>query len=267
MKILIPMAGDGQRFRDVGYKVSKAILPIIYRKTGELCPMVVCSTLDLPNIEEDGSNIAFVMRDFHREIGVDTEIRKWYPYATFFSVKDLTEGQASTCLLAREFIDSGELLIAACDNGIEYNIQAFESLKRDNDVIVFTNRHNERVRENPDAFGWAYVDSSNKITGVSVKKHISDTPENDHAFVATFWFRSGDIFINAAEKMIEENDRINNEFYVDEVIKYALEMGYSASVFEVEHFLNYGTPEDYENYGKMIGHFQSFVQSKHFMGM
>lgn len=265
MKILIPMAGDGKRFQDAGYKSNKAVLPMIYRKTGESCPMVVCSTLDLPGINGDGSNIAFVMRDFHREIGIDTEIRKWYPKATFFSVKDLTEGQACTCLLAREFIDSGELLIAACDNGIEYDLQAFEKLKKENDAIVFTDRHNERVSEHPDAFGWAYVDSRNKITGVSVKKHISDSPENDHAFVATFWFRSGDIFVRAAEKMIQENDRINNEFYVDQVIKHVVDLGYSASVFEVERFLNYGTPEDYENYGKMIEHFRTFIQSKYFM--
>ena len=33
MNILIPMAGEGSRFSDVGYKVSKPLLPIYDRKS------------------------------------------------------------------------------------------------------------------------------------------------------------------------------------------------------------------------------------------
>lgn len=267
MKILLPMAGEGKRFQDAGYTANKAVLPMIYRKTGGKCPMVVCSVKDLPGIEERGGNIAFIMRDFHLEMGVDGEIRKWYPDAHFYMVRHLTEGQACTCLLARDFIDDeDELLIAACDNGIEYDAQAFEELKKTNDVIVFTYRHDARVCDAPDAFGWVLVNDANKVTGVSVKKHISEKPENDHAIVATFWFKHGRIFVDAAEKMIRDDDRVNNEFYVDQVLKHVLELGYSASVFEVERFLNYGAPADYENYKKMIEHFRSFLTTDKFFG-
>lgn len=265
MRVIIPMAGDGKRFLEAGYKINKAVLPMIYRKDGRHCPMTVCSVRDLPGILNDGSNIAFIMRDFHVKMGLDTEIRKWYPHASFYSVKEVTEGQACTCLLARDFIDNDELLIAACDNGIEYDSTKFEKLKEKSDVIVFTYRHNARVRENPDAFGWVYVDDEDRITDVSVKRHISEQPENDHAIVATFWFQNGEMFIHAAEKMISEGDRVNGEYYVDQVIQHVLDLGYCARVFEVDRFLNYGTPEDYETYGKMIEHFKTFIQSKVFL--
>ena len=97
-----------------------------------------------------------------------------------------------------------------------------------------------------------------------MKKRISDTPRNDHAIVATFWFKEGRIFTQAAEKMIRENDRVNNEFYVDEVIKHVLELGYTAKAFEVKRFLNYGSPEDYENYWKLVKHFGEFIKSDDF---
>lgn len=267
MKIIIPMAGEGRRFLDAGYKRNKATLPMVYRKTGERCPMVVCSVLDLPGIHERGDNIAFIMRDFHMEMGIDERIRKRFPEATFYAVKELTQGQACTCLLAKDFIGEDELLIAACDNGIEYDPEQFEKLKRTSDMIVFTYRHDARVEDAPDCFGWVKVNDRDQATGVSVKKHISDTPQNDHAIVATFWFRHGGIFIQAAEKMIRENDRVNDEFYVDQVIKHALELGYSVRVFEVEKFLNYGSPEDYENYCRMVTRFQQFVGSKDCMGV
>lgn len=267
MKIIIPMAGEGKRFQDAGYKENKAVLPMVYRKTGERCPMVVCSVLDLPGIQDNGRNIAFIMRDFHFDMGIDHQIREWFGDASFFSVKELTLGQACTCLLAGDFIeDEEELLIAACDNGIEYDKNKFEEMKKSNDVIVFTYRHDPKVCENPDAFGWVRVDERNSITGVSVKKHISDNPEKDHAIVATFWFRKGYIFKEAVNKMIQENDRVNNEFYVDQAIKHVLELGHSASVFEVERFLNYGSPRDYENYQKTIDHFCSFINSEDYLG-
>lgn len=265
MRIIIPMAGDGVRFKEAGYRENKAVLPMVYRKTGEECPMVVCSVKDLPGLLEDGSNIAFIMRDFHLEQGIDDEIRRWYSRAAFYSVKELTEGQACTCLLAKDFIDmDDELLIAACDNGIEYDPDEFERLKQGSDMIVFTYRHDPKVEEKPDAFGWVRTVGGNRITGVSVKNHISDTPRNDHAIVATFWFREGRIFIQATEKMIREDDRVNNEFYVDEVIKHVLDLGYTAKVFEVKRFLNYGSPEDYENYWKLVKHFGEFIKSEDF---
>lgn len=267
MRILIPMAGDGKRFKDAGYKENKAVLPMVYRRTGEECPMVVCSVKDLPGVEDDGKNIAFIVRDFHIQQGVDTYIRKWYKNSTFFSVKELTEGQACTCLLARKFIDmDDELLIAACDNGIEYDVDSFNNLKKNSDLIVFTYRHDKKVEENPDAFGWVRVDGTNRITGVSVKKHISETPQNDHAIVATFWFKTGRIFVKSVEKMIQENDRINNEFYVDETVRHIMELGLCARVFEVRKFLNYGSPQDYKNYLKTLAHFREFVNSKYYIG-
>lgn len=78
--------------------------------------------------------------------------------------------------------------------------------------------------------------------------------------VATFWFKRGSIFVEAAKKMIEENDRINGEFYVDEVIKHILELGYNAEVFEIERYIGWGTPEDYEIYQKTFEYWSGFYE-------
>ena len=106
MKILIPMAGEGKRFSDEGYKLSKPVIPTIDRRTGKEYPMVVCATLDLPGLETDGNNLIYVDRDFHKKDGVEDKIKEFFPKATFITVDKLTEGQACTCLLAKEKIDN-----------------------------------------------------------------------------------------------------------------------------------------------------------------
>lgn len=267
MNIIIPMAGAGQRFTDGGYKIHKPAIPTIDRRTGKEFPMVVCATMDLPNVLEDGSNVTYIDRTFHKKDGVEDEILKHYPKASFITVENLTEGQACTCMLAKSIINNDEpLLIAGCDNGMIIDDEKFNKLSKECDVIVFTYRNSEAVLEKPEAYGWVKVDENNKITGLSIKKAISDTPMNDHAIVATFWFRNGSMFVEATEKMIGENDRVNDEFYVDQTIKHILDLGYDARVFEIDRYIGWGTPKDYEEYTETIKYWMDFVNEKSFLG-
>ncbi len=261
MIVLIPMAGAGSRFAKEGYKIHKPAIPTTDIRTGKKVPMVICATNDIPNIQD--SKIIYIDRDFHKSDNVEDEILKYYQDATFISLSYLTKGQASTCLLAKDLINNDEdLFIAGCDNGMVYNHDAFLELTKQCDVIVFTYRNDYCVLEKPNAYGWVKVDEKNNITGISVKKSISDNPMNDHAIVSSFWFKKGSIFVNMAEQMIEANDKINNEFYVDQVIKYVLKNSYKAKVFEITKYLGWGTPTDYENYENTIKYWADFVKKE-----
>ncbi len=259
-KVLIPMAGAGQRFADAGYRVHKPAIPTIDRYDGTEKPMVVCATKDLPGVAADGSNVIYVDRTFHREDGVEDAIRAYYEKAQFITIDRLTEGQACTCMLAKEYLDpEEELLIAGCDNGMDIDQTAFEETKQTCDCIVFTYRHNEAVLQNPNAYGWMLTDEEGTITGTSIKKAISDTPMEDPAVVATFWFKRAKIFLDATEKMIRENDRINGEFYVDQTVKHVLDLGYRAKIFDIDRYVGWGTPADYEGYQNTYAYFKAFL--------
>jgi bifunctional N-acetylglucosamine-1-phosphate-uridyltransferase/glucosamine-1-phosphate-acetyltransferase GlmU-like protein len=229
--------------------------------------MVMCAVNDLPFIRNGGGNITFVCRDFHQSSGLVSIIKRYFPDAQFITIEKITEGQACTCMIATDSIDLAKpLIIAGCDNGLIYDKLSFATLTEKCDMIAFTYRNDERVLQNPCAYGWIKADSEGKIKSVSVKRPVSENPLKDHAITATFWFRNGNIFVNAANKMIENNDRINNEFYVDTVIKYVLESGYDTRIFEVERYIGWGTPEEYETYMKTITYWKEFVESKFYLG-
>lgn len=266
-RILIPMAGAGQRFADAGYTVHKPAIMTVDRATGQEKPMVVCATKDLPGVAADGSNVIYVDRNFHKTDGVEDAIRAWYPQAAFITVDHLTEGQACTCMLAEPYLDPEQpLLIAGCDNGMDIDRDAFDALTKECDCIVFTYRHNEAVLANPNAYGWMIADAAGNITGTSIKKAISDSPMEDPAVVATFWFRRAAVFIEATKKMIAENDRINGEFYVDQTVKYVLDLGYRAKIFDIDRYVGWGTPADYEGYQKTWNYFKAFLGDKNIFG-
>ncbi len=266
-RILIPMAGAGQRFADAGYTIHKPAIMTVDRATGQEKPMVVCATKDLPGVAADGSNVIYVDRNFHQTDGVEDAIRAWYPQASFITVDHLTEGQACTCMLAEPYLDPEQpLLIAGCDNGMDIDRDAFDALTKECDCIVFTYRHNEAVLANPNAYGWMIADADGNITGTSIKKAISDRPMEDPAVVATFWFRRAAVFIEATKKMIAENDRINGEFYVDQTVKHVLDLGYRAKIFDIDRYVGWGTPADYEGYQKTWNYFKAFLGDKNIFG-
>ena len=115
---------------------------------------------------------------------------------------------------------------------------------------------------NPNAYGWMITDGEGNITGTSIKKAISDTPMEDPAVVATFWFRKAEIFLNATRKMIAENDRINGEYYVDQVVKHVLDSGYRAKIYDIRRYVGWGTPVDYEGYQNTWKYFEGFMRAE-----
>ena len=46
------------------------------------------------------------------------------------------------------------------------------------------------------------------------------------------------------KSLFDENDKVNDEFYIDSSINHAIKLGYKCCYFEVDSFLCWGTPND-----------------------
>tara|TARA_B110000902_G_scaffold264972_1_gene347890 strand:+ start:3683 stop:4441 length:759 start_codon:yes stop_codon:yes gene_type:complete len=252
MNTLIPMAGAGSRFKKEGFKISKPL--ILVNKN----PMVIEATNHLPKSEQH----IYICRKEHLEDDkIDIEIEKYYPKSKCITIDYLTEGQAATCLLAKKEINTNEeLIIGACDNGMIWEEEKFLLEKKQADCLIWTFRNNVTVINKPEAYGWVEINDRNEAKKVSVKVPISKNPISDHAIVGAFWFQKGKYFVEAAEKMIAKNRRINNEFYVDECINDLIEAGLRVKVFEVDKYICWGTPNDLKTYE----YWQQFHETQNF---
>lgn len=260
MNILIPMAGAGKRFSDAGYTVSKPMIPTYCRHDGNEYPMAVCAVKDIIHLIGNGRLILALRSENYKNM------QEYFPDAEYIIVDYLTEGQACTCLLAKELINSDEpLFIGGCDSGMAADKTKLEDIYANSDAVIFTYRNNDCVTDNPNAYGWVVTDGSTKAVDISVKKAISDNPMNDHAISASFLFKHGRDFVRCAEKMIACNDRINNEFYADLVMKYCIDEGLTVNVFEIDKYICWGTPADYEDYIKTAEYWKGFVGSDAFV--
>jgi dTDP-glucose pyrophosphorylase len=236
---LIPMAGAGQRFVDAGYLLPKPLIPVAG------VPMIVRAASALPPAD----HWIFVCRSQHvRDAAIDREVARHFSPATVLTVDHLTDGQASTCLLAAgELRPDDQLTIGACDNGMTYDHALLEERWRGGaDAVIWTFRRNTAVLKNPSMYGWVSVDADGRVTGVSCKVPLSSRPMEDHAVIGTFSFRNASDFLRAAERTIALERRVNGEFYLDVVLDQAVADGLDVRVLEVERYACWGTPEDLE---------------------
>ncbi len=238
--LMIPCAGMGKRFSDFGYKSPKPLVKV----SGK--PMFIQAIKDLPIMEKTK---LIVRKDMDMSNELCAEAKKYLSRIEIQLIESLTNGQAATCLLGLKKNDLEKpLIISACDNGLIYKKREFEELIGDKsiDIIVFGSRGYPGAIKKPNMYGWI-----EEYKGLVKRIHVKTKfrkPEQDPIVTGTFYFKQAKIYKEIAEDLIKNNQKVNNEFYIDSAINNALESGFKVAYFEVDYYLCWGTPNDLKTY-------------------
>ena len=231
MNILIPMAGAGSRFQQMGYTFPKPLIEV------EGKPMIQQVVENL-NFGEEHKHIFIVQKEHYDRFALNYLLPLITPDCEIIQVEKITEGAACTALLAKEFINNDErLVIANSDQMIDWRATPHHLYERniDGGVYVFNATHPK----------WSFVkvDNINRVTEVAEKKPISDI-----ATTGIYFWRKGKDFVRCAEQMIDKNIRVNNEFYIAPVFNEAIAEGKTIGIEYVDKMWGIGTPEDLKTY-------------------
>ena len=225
-RTLIPAAGSGKRFSEQGYREIKPLIQVdgkaMLQRTLETLP---------------AGEVLLAVNEENKDL---SKLGKTLRVGT-------TQGQAHTCLLgASHFSPNDPLLISSCDAAFGYDADEFAGLvaNPEIDLIVWTFRNHPHANRRPEQYGWVVSDSKGSITSLSCKKAVSSRVDKDPGVTGTFWFRKTKTFTEEGERMMRDNYRINGEFYVDSVAERLIKAGARAKLFDVTHFICFGTPDD-----------------------
>ena len=104
------------------------------------------------------------------------------------------------------------------------------------------------ARRNPEMYGWVDLMPDGKtIRRVSVKKPLNN-PSSDPIVVGAFSFTKAKYFTESAQQMFDSGKTVNGEYYVDSAINEAIRLGMRCSIFEVDYYVCWGTPNDLQTY-------------------
>lgn len=231
LNVLIPMAGAGSRFQEAGFTFPK---PLIEVKGKPMIQAVV------ENLNLKAKFIFIVQEKDFAKYNLAFLLNLIAPGCEIVQVDGLTEGAASTTLLAKKYIDSNKsLLIANSDQIIDWkpseSMYSFETSNIDGAILTFNSIHPK--------WSYAKIDSEGLVVEVAEKKPISDL-----ATVGVYYWRRGSDYVKYAEQMINEEVRVNGEFYVCPVYNFAIADGKRIKTKNVEGMWGIGTPEDLDVY-------------------
>lgn len=237
INILIPLGGAGKRFSDAGYATPKPFIDV----NGE--PMIKAV---VRNLNHPSANFIFVINEefvsvsaFEKHIS-DLNIT----YETR-SVSKLTEGPASTVLVAKDLINNEDpLMVINCDQVIlDYDLDNIIDFVRVTGCDGLLGCFLSSSKKN----SYVKLDPNGEVCDVKEKIVISNIATNG----LHFWSKGSD-FVHSAEEMILLNDRYNNEFYVAPTYNYLIKKGKKILPFFYNLHFPIGTPEDLKRYLRIV---------------
>jgi len=234
---LIPMAGEGKRFKDEGYTVSKPFIKI----NGKA--MIVRALECLPKAEK---NILIFRKDIISQDMLWKMLNPIFKKVELIGIDYLTDGQASTCLLATDIIDDNDsITVGACDIGVSYDTKSINKVLKNHQNLVWTYKGNPNAQKNPQMYGWVETSKNKKIVQVHCKKPFSKNLETDPIVSGIFTFKKASNLFDGIQKMYDKNDKVNGEFYLDNVVNHIKQ---PSIIFEVNQFFSWGTPIELKKY-------------------
>lgn len=232
LNIVVPMAGRGSRFADVGYKIPKPLIPV-----GRISMI----RLVIENLRPTCKHrFIFVCQEDHVEqYGLREMLHDWAPGCEVVLLNGVTEGAACSVLAAKGLINNANpLMIANSDQYVDIDINEYLTDMGGYDGLIMTMPANDPK--------WSFV---RKNSQGFVDKVVEKQVISNEATVGIYNFKSGDLFVQGATQMISSGKRVNGEFYVAPVYNELIDQGRKIVTYNVGSAMyGLGTPIDLDQF-------------------
>lgn len=240
--VVIPMAGEGKRFKDVGFEHPKYMIQVkgktLFEWSLDSLPLDLAKRIIFVCLDEHEKR--YHLSNFIREV-----FERRFPklnYKIVFIPK-ITRGQVETAFYCKDYINNDEPLVI-------YNIDThFRSTRLNSRLLTVQN-------QNIDGILGAHKSKDPKLSFIEldengfVKRTKEKQPISDLASTGLYIFTKGKDFVNAAEVMIKNDIKTKNEFFVSEIYNILIKKNKRFTVDIADEFIPLGTPDDVHNFSK-----------------
>ena len=256
MQIVIPMSGFGDRFRRAGFEIPKPLIvveekPIIHHVV-DLFPgdhdfIFICNEDHLANPE-------FRMKEILEETGVRHRIAAIAPHKL---------GPVHAILAVRDLLDpSSQTIVNYADFTCLWNFMDFSDYVADTNVHGAVPAYRGFHPHSGGTTNYAYIRESNYcLEEIREKQPFTSDKTQEFASTGTYYFDSAETMLHYLDRQMAEDINIEGEFYVSSAFELMAKDNKNVLVYEIRHFMQWGTPQDlaeYEFWSKKFRHLTSF---------
>lgn len=215
VKIVIPAAGGGQRFKDAGYKEPKPMINVCGR------PMI---DRVLDNLRPSPSTDYMVITRSEDKVGIFSEHN--------LTLNKPTDGAVDTILKAEGWVGNSPIILANCDQLVDFNVLDFiDKSAEDGSFVTF--------HSNKPHHSYVGVERDRGIVNRIVEKEVI----SQKAVTGVYFFKNGRKFMRAARAVMQLGIKVKGEFYTSSVIAAMIEDGDEFNTYDAPTAI-LGTPEE-----------------------
>lgn len=243
MQIVIPMSGFGERFRKVGYELPK---PLIHVENRPLISHIV-------NLFEFSEKFEFICNTDHlstprfRLREVLGSLRENYE---IHEIQAHKKGPVHAVLSMADKLAEDEAVIVnyadfACLWSYNHFLQDLQQKGLDGSVPAYRGFH-------PHSGGttnYAYIkEDGGFLQEIREKLPFTNQKSQEFASTGTYYFKNAGLMRRYFERLVSEDISVNGEFYASSAFDLMAKDGLKVGVYEISHFMQWGTPEDLAEY-------------------
>lgn len=243
MQVIIPMSGFGERFRVAGYDVPKPLI-VVEEKT--IIQHVVEMFSDKDEFificnEDHLSNEKYEMRNILEKISKNGKI---------FSIKPHKLGPVYAVMQVLGEVDLQKpVVVNYCDFTCYWSYDDFKDFAKNTnaDGIIpgYRGFHPHTLWSNY----YAYVEESNsRASNIQEKKPFTNNPTSEFASSGTYYFKTGSLMKKYFQRCMDDSITVGGEYYASMSYKPMMQDGLNVRTYEIQHFMQWGTPEDLREY-------------------
>jgi NDP-sugar pyrophosphorylase family protein len=245
MKIIIPMAGTGNRFVQSGYKDPKPLIRVNGKR-------IIEYILDMFSEEDE---IVFICNQKHiQETNMEKVLKSLRPDCTIVSMPVHKYGPVYTVKQVYHLIeDDEEVIVSYCDNPYLWDREDFYSHVHKNNldgcILSHSGFHPHTLNNTKMAF---MKEKAGLVLEIKEKECYTENPMNEHASTGAYYFKKGSELKKYFNLAIEKDINYNGEYYVTLVYNLLINDGLKVGYYDTPFAAVLGTPEEVENFESWV---------------
>jgi dTDP-glucose pyrophosphorylase len=226
MLLIIPLAGKGSRYANMGYTRPKPLIDVFGK------PMLYYAFQSVKDVPYE-KVIFIALKEHEQDYGISKLIKE--QIVTDFELvllDDVTEGQLCTVLSASHYFKPNQsILIAASDSYVVSGLADELRSTQTDGIISVINFPGEQ-------WSFARTDEIGRVVEVAEKMRISD-----HASTGIYYFKDAIRFEQLARKQIQQKETTKGEYYIMPLYNKLIRDGALIELSHAHEMWDMGTPE------------------------
>ncbi len=251
---MIPMSGYGERFKRAGYSVPKPLIEVEGKP-------VIAHVLEMFPGEKD---VLFVCNQEHLEessYALEKTLKTYCPTGTVVGIAPHKKGPVhAVCEVASWLQKDEPVVVNYCDFTCYWDWDHFKDFVKRTGCVGALPAYKGFHPHSLGSTQYAYMrEDKGWVLDIQEKQPYTSKRMEEYASSGTYYFNSTHTMMEAMHATMKQGLHVGGEYYVSLVYKMLLQQKHPVAVYPLQHFMQWGTPEDLEEYRVWSGMFKRLV--------